>query len=287
LVTRIDKDKNWHPLRPLEHINPDFVFISIDDCERHHHPKEETFHFYELVYVLSGGLTMWLRGKPVRGGRGDIFIVKPGVPHREESPPEVGARLLCLATGFKRMDGKPCHFPLPLPEKVHLKEGHVVEKCLFAIANEAYHRLPCYSAAIDSHIMQIFIQIVREASAATAPPIDISEIRKRRLISDARKFIERAFSQPLTLKEIAQHFFLSPYHFSRMFKEMSGLPPIAYLNKVRMEKAKRLLLDTDEPVKAIAAKVGFSDPHYFSRSFLKYEGLTPSEFRRKYAVRAE
>jgi len=282
-VTQIRREQvpDWKQLQALEGVTPDFVFISIDDAEREWSPGEETFPYYELVYVFAGELRMWLGGKPNDGIKGDLFVTKPGVPHREESPPGKNSQLLCLATGFKGKSGKRCKFPLDLPDKVHLETGHIVERCLRAIASEAYHRTLGYAAVIDAYIMQIFIELVRHARSVEAPQVDVGEIRRQRLATEAVQFIEQSYAAPLTLPEIAQHFFISPYHFSRIFKENTGLSPIAYLTKTRMVNARRLLLDPDLTVKAIAAQVGYHDPHYFTKAFAKEEGMTPTAYRRK------
>ncbi|MEW6360315.1 MAG: AraC family transcriptional regulator [Planctomycetota bacterium] len=282
-VTQIRREQvsDWQELRALEGVAPEFVFISIDDVEREWSPAEVNFPYHELVYVYAGELRMWLGGRPMEGKKGDLFITRPGVPHREESPPGKRSQLLCLAAAFRDKRGRRRKFPLALPDKVHLKSGHIVERCLRAIASEAYHRTLGYAAAIDAYIMQIFIELVRTARSVEAPQVDVGEIRRRRLAAEAARFIEENYAAPLTLPEIAQHFFTSPYHFSRIFKETTGLSPIAYLNRTRMENAKRLLLAPDLTVKAVAARVGYRDPHYFARAFAREEGMTPTGYRRR------
>jgi len=278
---RRDTVHNWQQIEGFDDITADFVFISIDDTQRRWSPGEETFPYYELVYVCSGELLMWLDGDATRGAQGELFVVKPGVPHREESPPGKRSQCLCLATGFRDGQGEPCGFPLDLPDKVRLDAGHIVERNLRAIAAEAYHRGVGYSAAISAYTMQIFIDLVRSARSVAVPDIDVGEIRRRRLATEAKRFIEANHSAPLSLPEIAQHFFTSPYHFSRVFKESTGLSPIAYLTRTRMEHARRLLLNPELTIKAVAAKVGYGDSHYFSRAFAKEEGLTPTEYRQR------
>jgi AraC-like DNA-binding protein/mannose-6-phosphate isomerase-like protein (cupin superfamily) len=282
MVTYISRDrvKDWEQVRALDDIRADFVFVSIDDEERLWNPAQVTFQYYELVYVCSGSLTMWMSGRPMSGGKGDIFIVPPGIPHREESPPGKRSQCLCLATALRRKGGRKCRFPFDLPGKIHLRSGHSVERCLLAIAGEAYHRAAGYSAAIASYTMQIFIELLRESREATVPPVDLGEIRRNRLASNARQFIERNCAAPLSLAQIAQHFFLSPFHFSRIFKRNNGLSPMAYLPRARMENAKRLLRDPERSIKAIAAEVGYEDPHYFTKVFTREERLTPTAYRR-------
>ena len=72
---------------------------------------------------------------------------------------------------------------------------------------------------------------------------------------------------------------LSPYYFSKLFKEETGENFIEYLTKLRIQKAKELLVDKEKSMKEICGQVGYSDPNYFSRIFKKSVGVTPTEYR--------
>ncbi|MFC4601459.1 AraC family transcriptional regulator [Cohnella hongkongensis] len=73
--------------------------------------------------------------------------------------------------------------------------------------------------------------------------------------------------------------FFSAPHFHRLFKEQTGLSPLEYATKLRMEKGARLLLGTDLPVKEISYACGYEDSKYFSRLFRQREGMSPSQYR--------
>ncbi|MNH45884.1 HTH-type transcriptional activator Btr [compost metagenome] len=68
---------------------------------------------------------------------------------------------------------------------------------------------------------------------------------------------------------------------SRAFKEITGYTVIEFFNKLKMDKAKALLLEGDMKIKDVAQTLGYSDEFYFSRLFKKTEGLSPSEFQSK------
>ena len=71
----------------------------------------------------------------------------------------------------------------------------------------------------------------------------------------------------------------SPYYFSKLFKNKTGVNFIDYLTNIRIEKAKTLLADSDKSMKEICVTVGYSDPNYFSRIFKKVTGVTPTEYK--------
>lgn len=99
------------------------------------------------------------------------------------------------------------------------------------------------------------------------------------LVEKAKTYIDEGFSRDLSLDEVSREFNISPYYFSRVFKDETGKNFIEYLTQVRMEKAKELLQDKELSMKEICVKVGYGDPNYFSRSFKKNVGVTPTEYR--------
>ena len=72
---------------------------------------------------------------------------------------------------------------------------------------------------------------------------------------------------------------VSPYYFTRLFKEETGETFLEFLTGIRIDRAKELMKDSDLTVKDICAKVGYADPNYFSRIFKKTVGETPTEYR--------
>ncbi len=72
---------------------------------------------------------------------------------------------------------------------------------------------------------------------------------------------------------------VSPYYFTRLFKEEPGETFLEYLTRLRIDCAKELMKDPAVSIKDICTRVGYSDPNYFSRIFKKAEGKTPTEYR--------
>jgi len=97
----------------------------------------------------------------------------------------------------------------------------------------------------------------------------------------ARALIDLRYAEPLRIGDLAALSFLSTGRFTEVFREEIGCSPREYLGQVRIQAAKKLLLDTDLTVSAIAAQTGFPDPAYFTRFFRQQLGLSPSEFRKE------
>ncbi|HAG70240.1 MAG TPA: DNA-binding response regulator [Lachnospiraceae bacterium] len=105
------------------------------------------------------------------------------------------------------------------------------------------------------------------------------EERVGSMVSEAKHFIEKNFSRDISLDDVANSVDVSPYYFTRMFKEETGETFVEFLTRVRINRAKELIRDPHIAIGEIGQSVGYFDPNYFSRIFKKNVGLTPTEFR--------
>ncbi|MCC3357943.1 helix-turn-helix domain-containing protein [Bacillus sp. REN16] len=98
-------------------------------------------------------------------------------------------------------------------------------------------------------------------------------------INASIQYIQENFKEPITLNQVADTVYLSPSHFSRLFKEEMGVNFIEYLTSYRIEQSKKLLKMTALPIEVIAHQIGFTSSGYFATTFKKSESCTPSEYR--------
>ena len=99
------------------------------------------------------------------------------------------------------------------------------------------------------------------------------------IIETAKEYIRNNYSKDISLDEVSGVVNISPYYFSKIFKEDTDENFIEYLTNIRIGKAKELLDTTEYSMKEICSMVGYSDPNYFSRSFKKNVGVTPTEYK--------
>jgi AraC family transcriptional regulator len=85
--------------------------------------------------------------------------------------------------------------------------------------------------------------------------------------------------QPFSLEEMSELAIMSPFHFNRTFRELTGIPPCQFLSAVRLQAAKRLLLTTDLSVTDICFEVGYNSLGTFIRRFTDLVGLSPRRLR--------
>ncbi|MDR3560350.1 MAG: response regulator [Negativicutes bacterium] len=109
--------------------------------------------------------------------------------------------------------------------------------------------------------------------------IETRNTTNARVVNRACSFIISNCSRNLTLEEVAHTVHLSPFYFSRVFKQEKGCNFVEFLTKVRVERAKKLLRDPDLSVVRIAMESGYQDASYFCKVFRQEVGVTPNQFR--------
>ncbi|WP_248926068.1 response regulator transcription factor [Paenibacillus hamazuiensis] len=102
----------------------------------------------------------------------------------------------------------------------------------------------------------------------------------RLVIKQACDYAEKFYMQEISLSQISEHVGLSVSHFSALFKQQTGDSFVNYMNRIRIDKAKQLLLEPDLKIYQVADMVGFSSIPYFTRVFKNMTGLSPNEFRK-------
>ena len=109
-----------------------------------------------------------------------------------------------------------------------------------------------------------------------------SELRQlSRRVSQAIEQIRGNYHEPLTVRAIADAIHVSPSHLAHRFRLETGMPVKAYLTRVRVEMARRMLMETDAKLESIASAVGFCDAPHLSRVFVQYTRRRPGEYRRR------
>lgn len=99
------------------------------------------------------------------------------------------------------------------------------------------------------------------------------------MLKKAIEFVEARFDEDISVKDVASSIFLSPNYFSHIFKKAKGECFTDYLNRVRIEEAKKILSQGTSKVYEVAEMVGYHDYKYFSSVFKKYVGVPPIRFK--------
>lgn len=106
--------------------------------------------------------------------------------------------------------------------------------------------------------------------------------RKKDVIAEAKEYIRRNYNQNITLNDISKQFYINPYYFSQLFKKKTGMTYQKYLTDYRVDRAKKLLAETELRIYEVCNLVGYSDVNHFNQIFERSEGMRPSEYRQQF-----
>lgn len=110
--------------------------------------------------------------------------------------------------------------------------------------------------------------------------IQISYTQSYHILHLILQYIEGHLSENITVEQLAKICNFHPNYFIKFFKIHTGIPPIQYINRVRLEKAKELVMHKEINISEIANMIGFNDLCHFSKSFKNYTGFSPLEYRK-------
>ncbi|WP_460110577.1 helix-turn-helix domain-containing protein [Pseudomonas sp. S3_H04] len=152
--------------------------------------------------------------------------------------------------------------------------AYVMEQLRTELVGE---RLPS-ALFVRSLAQALAVHLVRSYRAETRPGRRVNALQayKLRKVTDA---MSADLAAEFSLAKLARLAELSEYHFSRLFKRATGLSPSQYFIRLRMVRARHLLLETRLSVIEIGLEVGYSSPSHFSQVFRREAGVTPSDFR--------
>ncbi len=141
---------------------------------------------------------------------------------------------------------------------------------------EQFHRI-IYSIETLEHLKMWLAQYL-EQKITSMETISDPSIRKE--IADAKRFVMINIGEKISMEEMAQRLTLNSSHFSRMFKAETGETFISYVTRIKMERAKELLDQSDLSIQEIAEQLGYDHTSYFIKLFRNYSGHSPNEHRR-------
>jgi AraC-like DNA-binding protein len=258
------------------------------DLALHHHGH------LELVVIVEGRGTHCLQGSEWPLERGDVFAIPPGLRHGYAHC--VGLKLANLLIDAAWADRE--HAPLsgvpgfhalvnlePLLRAHHEFQSHLRlspdELATFtdrvaALERELDREEPGYELAARSHLSLLLLSLTRHYSNESSPH---REALLR--IESVLRLIDRDLHRPLRLHQLARAGRMSESTLNRHFQTCFAASPTEYVIRRRLERAERLLVETEQPVALVAKSVGVSDPNYFARLFRDRTGLTPTAWRKR------
>ena len=138
-----------------------------------------------------------------------------------------------------------------------------------------------HEIVLDALVEQLLVNLLRRhANVSRRDELELSRVGLvDRRVRRAVELMHARLDRELPLEELAAAAYLSPFHFARLFKKVTGASPHAYLAALRIDRAQSLLANSDASITEIAARVGYSSHSHFTKAFRQSAGLTPRAFR--------
>ncbi len=259
----------------------------------HEHSLEVHDHgdFFELTIVLDGTAMHNVNGESYFIKKGDVFGVSRYLSH---SFGECNNFRIC------NIMFRPDEMFAPFPDLKHCPGFHslfMVEP--YMVREQKYRNHMRLSINDFEEVERLIAHMIEEyegceagfASTVTAYFIELVSFLMRRYESNkadkdeistfsrAVAFMERKFTEKITIEEIATIAGMSVRHFQRQFKGTYLITPQDYITSLRMQKAMTQLARTGDSITNIALDCGYQDSSLFARRFRNYTGLSPKEYR--------
>jgi AraC family transcriptional regulator len=156
-----------------------------------------------------------------------------------------------------------------------------LERMLAEFVSELSTEKPGKEIVLRALVEQALVHILRNyATPKLSEELELSRVGLvDRRIRRSVELMHTQIDQDLTLKALAAASYLSPFHFARLFKKLTGSSPHNYLAGIRATRAQLLLAETDLSVAEIGARVGYLSGSHFTKAFRTATGATPREFR--------
>ena len=152
---------------------------------------------------------------------------------------------------------------------------------LFSVLNRIYElycrREKGYEIMMRSLLLQVIYEVIRQQGEAK---VRRSGTRKSKMIRRIVEYVEQNYMHKIVLKQLAEYLSVSEGYLCRFFKENFRMTFVEYVQRFRLQKAARILRETDEPVGKIALDVGFGSGNYFATEFGKHYHTTPQKYRK-------
>lgn len=273
----------------IEELNPTFLF-TWKGTRMGNGDKYHSHDFPEIAFVLSGAGQYHIEGEIYEVQEGDLLIINPGVKHQALMSMDSNQPTTEFFVGFTdiQLKGYPANF-LPVPDGTHMVHttGELRQKlfkiCSSMEAENAVCRQGRYFM-LKAYLMQMILLVVREQfeEPMSLKGYAFESANKKYVVEQMVSYFEDHYSEKISLDQIAENMYLSPFYISKIFKSETGDTPIRHLINIRLEKAKELLEGGDgSSIQEIAASVGYDDAYHFSKLFKKRYGITPSQARKK------
>ena len=244
----------------------------------------------EIKYFYEGESTLLIGNKTVKAEAGDIVIINPYEFHAtlDSGKEENGKYILIMigldffrGTNSSQIDLRHLIYGKKTVFKSHLKANERLKRTITLMGEESEGELEYSKLSIFGLVAEMFALLLRNGTEQSHTQKNDDIIRYYSIIEPALRMIRDEYQSKFTIDTLSCTCNISKYHFCRIFKTVTGMSTMQYLNDYRLKIADAMLNSTKNSIAEISVKCGFDDVSYFSRLYKKHFGYTPGKSREK------
>ncbi|MBS4218575.1 helix-turn-helix transcriptional regulator [Bacillus sp. FJAT-49711] len=287
------RDELWENTNLLDHSFPINIFHN-DTFET------ETLHLhwhehYEIILLKSGETVFYINGNRIPAIAGDIIFINSGELHTalSEYPNHVQYDAIVFHSSLlgNELEGSLSQDIVSSYVKRNTKVANIinqdhpqyytVKEAIVSLTEEFTKKDTGYQLAVRAYCQLIFMQLIRSFTVQQGDELQLDVLKKKaERFKALLLFIEENYSQKITVGKAASIVNLSPYHFCKVFKELTGSTFIQFINLHRIYEADKLLVNSIWSISEIAERVGFNSIYRFSKVYKNIKGYPPSNQRK-------
>ncbi len=259
-------------------LGPD-VKIKCGHVKEAHNSGNHLHQYCEIEMVLDGEIEITVSGKRHIARAGDIALIPPFKVHSFHTPKRVEMLIMTLPNfflpdrvGFDELSAKRDRYVFTASEPLW---HYLYETGFHKNRTKHFFTLPDDSALIHRLQASIHLILAEFLSVTNVSESEASENTLARILL----YVSNHFTEDITLNSIGEALGYNPKYVSACFSMIEGVNFRDFLNSLRIEKAKTLLLTTESTVLTIALECGFKNESTFHRVFLETVGTTPAKYR--------
>lgn len=274
-AVRTDMSATFQVL-PIIHSMGTAIFDAI--WARQAHPSSNN----ELIHVVQGHVNVRLKGAVLRADPGDTILIPGNTIHRDDFDLAQGLETYIVHFHWQ---AETDYFRAVTVKQFckYCSRHHVeIQPWIEKLRMSHRHHTSVNIWLAQAYLLLLLGTVYQGVTAARQESERREEYglrRRKKLFEQARVWIDEHYREPITLDSIAHVLKISPYYLSHIFSQESDFTLFAYLNNLRMQKAKLMLRQETLNVSEVAYAVGFNDPGYFARMFRRYFGCVPRDVR--------
>ena len=229
---------------------------------------------FEIELYLSKSGTTFINGEQHDLEQYSIIICKPGDERCSINP------FKCYYLYLSVEDGKIKEILDSLPAQMQAFGAKIFLDRFFSLLKypAKSNDNPYAELRIQSHVNDIIFRLAENRDYYEKQKFVNGNVSKA--ITEAKRFIVANYNKNIRLKDVANHVFLSPNYFHKLFTQVTGITPHQYIINQKINAAKKMLLESDATITDIVINCGFSSQSYFNAIFKREVRITPNDYRK-------